>query len=103
MRNKVIEVFAHAGDSFESSNDPDRMLYSGGFIPPADRHLLNAVADSGMRFRRGGDRLDDRGTRYLHGRRVAGPIIVLRTVRMSRVAGPGDDSGSLDPQLIVRR
>ena len=43
VRNKVIDVFTHTGGGFEDSRDPDRMLYSGGFIPPADRHLLNKI------------------------------------------------------------
>ena len=43
VRNKVIEVFSHAGDDFADSSDPDRMLYSGNFFPPADRHLMNKI------------------------------------------------------------
>ncbi|MEE4217177.1 MAG: exodeoxyribonuclease I [Xanthomonadales bacterium] len=43
IRNKVIDVFAHAGQDFVDSSDPDRMLYSGSFFSPADRHLLNKI------------------------------------------------------------
>ena len=43
VRNKVIEVFSHASDRFESASDPDRMLYSGGFFSAADRNLMNKI------------------------------------------------------------
>lgn len=43
VRDKVMEVFAHAHAGSDGSTDPDRMLYSGGFIPTADRHLLNKI------------------------------------------------------------
>ena len=43
VRNKVMEVFTHAHAGSDGSTDPDRMLYSGGFIQPADRHLLNKI------------------------------------------------------------
>lgn len=43
VRQKVSEVYAHAHSGFEQPTDPDRALYSGGFIPAADRHLLNKV------------------------------------------------------------
>jgi exodeoxyribonuclease-1 len=43
VREKVMEVFAHAHAGPDHSPDPDRMLYSGGFIPAADRHLLNKI------------------------------------------------------------
>jgi exodeoxyribonuclease-1 len=45
VRARVVEVFAHAGKGFEGSTDPDRMLYSGGFFSPADRHLMNKIID----------------------------------------------------------
>jgi exodeoxyribonuclease-1 len=43
VREKVIEVYATESDRFEDSSDPDRMIYSGGFIPQADRRLLEKV------------------------------------------------------------
>ena len=43
VRNKVIEVFSHGSDRYGTVTDPDRMLYSGGFFSPADRHLLNKI------------------------------------------------------------
>ena len=43
LRQKVSEVFAMPGEGFEESSDPDRMLYSGGFFPPSDRHLMNKI------------------------------------------------------------
>jgi exodeoxyribonuclease-1 len=43
VRAKVSEVFAQPGGAFEDSSDPDRMLYSGGFFTPADRHLMKKV------------------------------------------------------------
>ena len=43
VRDKVMEVFAHAWSGQGETTDPDRMLYSGGFIPSSDRHLLNKV------------------------------------------------------------
>jgi exodeoxyribonuclease-1 len=43
LRQKVGEVFAMPGEGFEESSDPDRMLYSGGFFPPSDRHLMNKI------------------------------------------------------------
>ncbi|MEJ2385069.1 MAG: exodeoxyribonuclease I [Xanthomonadales bacterium] len=43
LRQKVTDVFAMPAAGFEDSSDPDRMLYSGGFFPPADRHLMNKI------------------------------------------------------------
>ncbi|MGK2924662.1 MAG: exodeoxyribonuclease I [Lysobacterales bacterium] len=43
VRAKVSEVFAQPGGAFEDSSDPDRMLYSGGFFSPGDRHLMKKV------------------------------------------------------------
>lgn len=43
VRNKVIEVFSHASDRFETASDPDRMLYSGGFFSAADKNLMNKI------------------------------------------------------------
>jgi exodeoxyribonuclease-1 len=43
VREKVIEVFSTSRNRFEDSTDPDRMLYSGGFFPPADRHLMKKI------------------------------------------------------------
>jgi exodeoxyribonuclease-1 len=45
LRLKVTEVFERPGDGFEASTDPDLMLYSGGFFPPADRRLMNKILD----------------------------------------------------------
>jgi exodeoxyribonuclease I len=43
VRRKVGEVFARSGEAFEDCSDPDRMLYSGGFFSPADRHLMKKI------------------------------------------------------------
>jgi exodeoxyribonuclease-1 len=43
IREKVIEVFSTDRGAFEDSSDPDRMLYSGGFFSPADRHLMKKI------------------------------------------------------------
>jgi exodeoxyribonuclease-1 len=43
IRHKVIEVFAMPPDLFEESNDPDRMIYSGGFFSSADRNLMDKI------------------------------------------------------------
>jgi exodeoxyribonuclease-1 len=43
VRAKVSEVFAQPGGAFEDSSDPDRMLYSGGFFSPGDRHLMKKI------------------------------------------------------------
>jgi exodeoxyribonuclease-1 len=43
VREKVIEVISTPHDAFEDSSDPDRMLYSGGFFSPADRHLMKKI------------------------------------------------------------
>ena len=43
IRQKVIDVFSSPGDTFIDSSDPDRMLYSGGFFSPADRHLMKKM------------------------------------------------------------
>jgi exodeoxyribonuclease-1 len=43
LRAKVSEVFAQPGAAFEDSSDPDRMLYSGGFFSPGDRHLMKKI------------------------------------------------------------
>jgi exodeoxyribonuclease-1 len=43
VREKVIEVFSSSYGAFEESSDPDRMIYSGGFFPTADRHLMNKI------------------------------------------------------------
>ena len=43
IRNKVIEVFTAPREGFDDSSDPDRMLYSGGFFSPADRHLMKKI------------------------------------------------------------
>lgn len=43
VRAKVGAVFTRPGGAFEDSSDPDRMLYSGGFFSPADRHLMMKI------------------------------------------------------------
>ena len=43
VREKVIEVFSTPRDAFDDSSDPDRMLNSGGFFSPADRHLMKKI------------------------------------------------------------
>lgn len=43
IRAKVSAVFAQPGAAFEDSSDPDRMLYSGGFFSPGDRHLMKKI------------------------------------------------------------
>ena len=43
VREKVLEVFSTPHDAFDDSSDPDRMLYSGGFFSPADRHLMKKI------------------------------------------------------------
>jgi exodeoxyribonuclease-1 len=43
VRNKVVEVFSTGPVESSGSNDPDRMLYSGGFLSRSDRHLLDKV------------------------------------------------------------
>lgn len=43
LRAKVGEVFAHSGGGYGEVSDPDRMLYSGGFFSPADRHLMKKI------------------------------------------------------------
>lgn len=42
VRAKVVEVYS-SPSPFEESSDPDRMIYSGGFFSPADRHLMNKI------------------------------------------------------------
>jgi len=43
IREKVIEVYSTPGYEFAESSDPDRMIYSGGFFLPADRHLMKKI------------------------------------------------------------
>ena len=43
VRQKVIEVFATPHSAFDESTDPDRMIYSGSFFPPADRRLMDRI------------------------------------------------------------
>jgi exodeoxyribonuclease-1 len=43
LRAKVGEVFTHPADAFGEVTDPDRMLYSGHFFSPADRHLMKKI------------------------------------------------------------
>ena len=40
---KVSEVFARPWAGAEEATDPDRMIYSGGFFSPGDRHLMTKI------------------------------------------------------------
>ena len=43
VRHKVAEVFSAPFQDGQDTNDPDRMIYSGGFFSPADKHLLKKI------------------------------------------------------------
>jgi exodeoxyribonuclease-1 len=43
LRAKVGEVFRHPTGASGEVADPDRMLYSGKFFSPADRHLMKKI------------------------------------------------------------
>jgi len=43
VRVKAAGVFARTFDDSQTCSDPDRMLYSGGFFSPGDRHLMNKI------------------------------------------------------------
>lgn len=43
IREKVIDVYSVSQNEFDNGTDPDRMLYSGGFFSPADRHLMKKL------------------------------------------------------------
>jgi len=43
VRLKVQDVFSMDFGESSDTNDPDRMLYAGGFLSQADRHLLDKV------------------------------------------------------------
>lgn len=43
VRAKVAEVYSMPFEGYAQSSDPDRMLYSGDFFSPADRHLMDKV------------------------------------------------------------
>jgi exodeoxyribonuclease-1 len=43
VRHKIAEVFSAPFDDGQDTNDPDRMIYSGGFFSPADRHLMTKI------------------------------------------------------------
>jgi len=45
IRPKVIEVFSRPFDEegMAGGADPDQMLYSGGFFPPGDKHLMRKI------------------------------------------------------------
>ena len=46
VRHKVIEVFSRPFDDEDESagsQDPDQMLYSGGFFPPGDKYLMQKI------------------------------------------------------------
>jgi exodeoxyribonuclease-1 len=45
VRHKVAEVFSAPFEDGNDSNDPDRMIYLGGFFSPADRHLMKKILD----------------------------------------------------------
>ena len=43
VRRKVAEVFSVPFTDGQNQNDPDRMLYSGGFFSAADKHLMKKI------------------------------------------------------------
>ena len=43
IRHKIIEVFNRPYQ--DDAQDPDLMIYSGGFFSASDRHLMNKVFD----------------------------------------------------------
>jgi exodeoxyribonuclease-1 len=43
IRHKVAEVFSASYADSQETNDPDLMIYTGGFFSPADRHLMKKV------------------------------------------------------------
>lgn len=45
VRHKVAEVFSSPFGDGQGPNDPDRMIYSGGFFSAADRHLMKKILD----------------------------------------------------------
>ncbi len=45
IRHKVVEVFSTSYADSQETNDPDLMIYSGGFFSPADRHLMKKVLE----------------------------------------------------------
>jgi len=45
IRHKVLEVFSASYADSQETNDPDLMIYSGGFFSPADRHLMKKVLE----------------------------------------------------------
>ena len=45
IRHKVAEVFSTSYADSQETNDPDLMIYSGGFFSSADKHLMNKVLD----------------------------------------------------------
>jgi exodeoxyribonuclease-1 len=45
IRHKVAEVFSASYADSQETNDPDLMIYSGGFFSSADRHLMKKVLE----------------------------------------------------------
>jgi len=45
VRHKVSEVFSVSYGDDQGANDPDLMIYSGGFFSPGDRHLMQKVRE----------------------------------------------------------
>ncbi len=45
VRHKVAEVFSASNTDGSATNDPDLMLYSGGFFSQADRHLMKKIRE----------------------------------------------------------
>jgi exodeoxyribonuclease-1 len=43
VREKVIEAFTTPRERLADCSDPDRMLYTGGFFSPTDRHLMKKI------------------------------------------------------------
>ncbi len=43
VRHKIAEVFSAPFEDGQDTNDPDRMIYSGGFFSAADKHLMKKI------------------------------------------------------------
>ncbi len=46
IRHKVVEVFSASYADSQETNDPDLMIYSGGFFSPPDRHLMKKIIEA---------------------------------------------------------
>jgi len=45
IRHKVIEVFSASWANHQEADDPDLLIYSGGFFSSADKHLMKKVLE----------------------------------------------------------